>query len=128
MNENQIANRVIGAAIDVHRTLGPGLLENSYEQWLAYKIRQLGFDVEQQKPVPIVYEEIHLECGYRLDMVVNGKLVIEVKSVEALHDIHFAQTLTYMKFGGYRLGLLMNFNVLLLKDGIRRVIHGQLLD
>ena len=128
MNENQIANRVIGAAIDVHRTLGPGLLENSYEQCLTYKIRQLGFDVEQQKPVPIVYEEIHLECGYRLDMVVSGKLVIEVKSVEALHDIHFAQTLTYMKFGGYRLGLLINFNVLLLKDGIRRVINGQLLD
>jgi GxxExxY protein len=128
MNENQIANRVIGTAIDVHRTLGPGLLENSYEQCLTYKIRQLGFDVEQQKPVPIVYEEIHLECGYRLDMVVSGKLVIEVKSVEALHDIHFAQTLTYMKFGGYRLGLLINFNVLLLKDGIRRVINGQLLD
>jgi GxxExxY protein len=128
MNENQIANRVIGAAIDVHRTLGPGLLENSYEQCLAYKIRQMGFDVEQQKPIPLVYEEVHLECGFRLDMVVNGKLVIEVKSVEALHDIHFAQTLTYMKFGGYRLGLLINFNVLLLKDGIRRVINGQLLD
>ena len=128
MTENDIATKVIGAAIDVHRVLGPGLLENSYEQCLAYKTRQLGLDIEQQKPVPIVYEEVHLECGYRLDMVVNGKLVVEVKSVESLHDIHFAQTLTYMKFGGYRLGLLVNFNVVRLKDGIRRVINGQLHD
>ena len=78
MTENQIATQVIGAAIDVHRGLGPGLLENCYEQCLAYKVRQMGLDVEQQKPVPIVYEEVHLECGYRLDMVVNGKLVVEV--------------------------------------------------
>jgi GxxExxY protein len=128
MTENEIANKVIGTAIDVHRTLGPGLLENCYEQCLAYKIRKNGMDVEQQKAVPIVYEEVHLECGYRLDMVVNGKLVLEIKSVEALHDVHLAQTLTYMKFGGYKLGLLINFNVLRLKDGIRRVINGQLID
>lgn len=124
MSENEIANRVIGLAIDVHRVLGPGLLERTYEECLFYKIRKAGFQAEQQKPVPLVFEEVHLECGYRLDIVVEGKLVLEIKSVEALHEIFFAQTLTYMKLGGYKLGLLINFNVLLLKDGIRRIIHG----
>lgn len=124
MSENEIASRVIDLAIDVHRVLGPGLLERTYEECLFYKIRKAGFQSEQQKPVPLVFEEVHLECSYRLDIVVEGKLVLEVKSVEALHEIFFAQTLTYMKLGGYKLGLLINFNVLLLKDGIRRIIHG----
>lgn len=126
MTENELATKVIGIAIEIHRDLGPGLLEKAYEECLAYKLKKAGLLVERQKPVPLVYEEVHLECGYRLDLVVNNRLVIEVKSCEALHEIFFAQTLTYMKFGGYRLGLLINFNVLRLKDGIRRIINGQL--
>ena len=93
---------------------------------LVYKLRQAGLNVEQQKPMPLVFEDVHLECGYRLDILVENKLVIEVKSVEALHEIFFAQTLTYMRLGDYKLGLLINFNVMMLKDGIRRIINGTL--
>lgn len=126
MTENEIANRVIGLAIEVHKALGPGLLESAYKECLAYKIRMADLMVEKEKPMPLIFEEVKLECGYRIDLLVNKKLVIEIKSVDALNDIHLAQTLTYLKLGNYKLGLLINFNVLLLKDGIKRVINGTL--
>ena len=126
MTENEIANRVIGLAIEVHTALGPGLLESAYQECLLYKIGKSGLKVEKEKPMPLIFEEVKLECGYRIDLLVENKFVIEVKSVEALNDIHLAQTLTYMKLGNYKLGLLINFNVALLKNGIKRVINGTL--
>jgi GxxExxY protein len=126
MTENEIANQVIGLAIDIHRILGPGLLESAYKECLYYKIGQAGLLVEKEKPMPLIFEKVKLECGYRIDLLVEKKLVIEIKSVDALHDIHLAQTLTYLKLGNYKLGLLMNFNVLLLRDGLKRVINGSL--
>jgi GxxExxY protein len=122
--ENEISNKVIGVAIEVHRALGPGLLESAYKECLFYKLSQAGFAVEKEKPMPLVFENVRLECGYRLDLLVNGKLVIETKSVECLNDVHLAQTLTYMKLGNFKLGLLINFNVLKLKDGLKRVVNG----
>lgn len=124
MRENEIANKVIGLAIEVHSALGPGLLESAYQECLFYKIGKAGFKVEKEKPMPLVFEEVKLECGYRIDLLVENKLVIEIKSVEALNDVHLAQTLTYMKLGNYKLGLLINFNVALLKNGIKRVANG----
>ena len=126
MTENELANRVIGLAIEVHRALGPGLLESAYKEGLAYKIRCEELEVEKEKPMPLIFEDVKLECGYRIDLLVEKKLVIEIKSVDALNDIHLAQTLTYLKLGNYELGLLINFNVVLLKDGIKRVINGNL--
>ncbi len=126
MNENELSNRVIGLAIEVHRALGPGLLENAYEECLYYKIIQSGLKAEKQKAMPLVFEGVHLECGYRIDILVENSLVIEVKSCDAIHPIFLAQTLTYLKLGDYRLGLLINFNVEMLRDGIKRVINGTL--
>ena len=126
MNENDIAYQVIGAALEVHKSLGPGLLESAYQECLAFKLKELGFSIEKEKPMPLVFEEVKLECGYRIDLLVNSKVVIEVKSVEALNDVHMAQILTYLKLGDYKLGLLINFNVALLKNGIKRVINGNL--
>lgn len=123
MTENEISNKVIGIAIDVHKILGPGLLENAYKECMFYKINQSGLFVEKEKPMPLVFEEVKLDCGYRMDLLVENKLVIELKSVEALNDIHLAQTLTYLKLGNFKLGLLINFNVLLLKSGIKRVVN-----
>ena len=110
---------MIGLAIEVHRALGPGLVEKTYEECLYFKIVKSGLCAEEQKPMPLVFEEVHLECGYRIDILVERKLVIEVKSVEALHNIFYSQTLTYMKLGGYKLGLVINFNVELLRNGIK---------
>lgn len=124
MAENEIANKVIGIAIDVHKALGPGLLESAYKECLHYKIVESGLFVEKEKPMPLIFEEVKLDCGYRIDLLVERKLVIELKSVDALNDIHLAQTLTYLKLGNYKLGLLINFNVLLLKSGVRRVVNG----
>ena len=107
----------------MHRSLGPGLLESAYKECLFYRIKKEGFIVEKEKPMPLIYEEVKLDCGYRIDLLVEGKVVIEIKSVDALNEIHLAQTLTYMKLGKYKLGLLINFNVSLLKDGIRRVAN-----
>ena len=126
MIENEISGNIIGAAIEVHRVLGPGLLESAYKECLFYKLFQSGLYIEKEKPMPLVFEDVKLECGYRIDLLVEHKVVIEVKSVEALNDIHLAQTLTYMKLGNYKLGLLINFNTLKLKDGIKRVINGTL--
>ena len=123
MTENQIANRVIGLAIEVHKALGPGLLESAYKECLFYKIKQAGFVVEKEKPMPLVFGEVKLDCGYRIDILVENKLVIELKAVEALNDVHLAQILTYLKLENFKLGLLINFNVSLLKNGIRRVIN-----
>jgi GxxExxY protein len=121
---NKITERIIGAAIRVHRTLGPGLLESAYVTCLAYELKRAGFEVEEQKPLPLVYEEVKLECGYRIDLMVEHSVVVEVKSVEALAPVHEAQTLTYLRLSGCKLGLLINFNVAVLKDGIRRFING----
>ena len=126
MHENEIANIVIGCALDIHKSLGPGLLESAYQQCLYYKLQKEGLKVQKEKPMPLVYEEVHLDCGYRIDLLVEDKLVIEIKSVEALKNIHMAQTLTYMKLGDYKLGLLINFNVNMLKQGVKRVINGEL--
>jgi len=126
MTENEIANKVIGLAIEVHSALGPGLLESAYQECLFYKLGTSGLRVEKEKPMPLIFEEVKLECGYRIDLLVENKLVIEVKSVEAFNDVHLAQTLTYMKLGNYKLGLLINFNVALLKHGIKRLINGTL--
>jgi GxxExxY protein len=124
MIENEISGHIIGAAIEVHKVLGPGLLESAYKECLYYKLFQSGLYIEKEKPMPLIFEDVKLECGYRIDLLVENKVVIEVKCVEALNDIHLAQTLTYMKLGNYKLGLLINFNVLKLKDGIKRLING----
>lgn len=128
MNENQLSNFVIGTAIEVHRQLGPGLLENVYKECLAQGLINKGINVQKEVPVPVVYQGIKLQCGYRLDLLVEGKLVIEIKSVDQLNDIHIAQVLTYLRLGDYRLGLLLNFNVIKIKDGCRRLINGQITD
>lgn len=124
MTENELSGKVLGLAIEVHRALGPGLLESAYKECLYYKIQTAGLFVEKEKKMPLIFEEVKLEVGYKIDLLVENKLVIELKSVEALHDVHLAQTLTYMKLGNYKLGLLINFNVVRLKDGIRRIVNG----
>ena len=124
MMENELSTKVIGAAIKVHSALGPGLLESAYKECLFYILVKEGFKVEKEKPMPLVFEEVKLDCGYRIDLLVENKVVIEIKSVDALNDVHLAQTLTYLKLGNYKLGLLINFNVALLKQGIKRVANG----
>lgn len=119
MMENELATKVIGLAIEVHRVLGPGLLENAYEECLFYKIREAGLNVVKQQPMPLVFEGVKLECGYRIDLLVENKLVIEVKSVDALHPIHLAQTLTYLRLGEFKLALIINFNVEILREGYK---------
>ena len=123
MIENEISEKIIGCAIQVHRELGPGLLESSYEACLYYELVQSGLFVERQKPLPIIYKDVNLDCGYRLDLLVENKVIVELKSVEELNDINLAQVLTYLKLSKCKLGLLMNFNVLLLKDGIKRIVN-----
>ncbi len=123
MTENEISKIIIGLAIEVHRSLGPGLLENAYKECLFYKINQYGLFVEKEKAMPLIFEEVKLDCGYRVDLLVENKFIIELKSVESLNEIHLAQTLTYLKLGNYKLGLLINFNETLLKNGIRRVVN-----
>ncbi len=122
--ENNLATEVIGLGIKIHRELGPGLLESAYKECLYFELFKAGLLVEKEKAVPLIYRDVKLDCGYRLDILVENKLVVEVKSVEVLNDIHLAQTLTYLKLTKCKLGLLINFNVLLLKDGIKRVING----
>lgn len=124
MTENEISHKAIGLAMEVHSALGAGLLENAYKECLYYKLWKAGFYVEKEKAMPLIFEEVRLDCGYRIDLLIENKLVVEIKSVDALHDIHLAQTLTYMKLGNYKLGLLINFNVLRLRDGIKRVVNG----
>ncbi len=123
MELNQITEKVIGAAIEVHRALGPGLLESAYEACLAFELTDRGLEIEQQKPVPLVYRDIQVDCGYRLDLLVEKSVIVEVKSVERLAPIHEAQLLSYLRLARYRVGLLINFNVLYLKSGIRRLVY-----
>jgi len=120
---NRITGSVIEAAIRVHRALGPGLLESAYEACLAYELAQLGFKVEQQKPLPLVYQEVKLDCGYRLDLLVEEKVIVEVKAVDRIAPIHQAQLLSYLKLSGCNVGLLINFNVKMLKQGICRMVN-----
>lgn len=127
MTENEIAKIVYNSALKVHKTLGPGLLESSYEECLYYELKQNQLHVEKQKALPLIYEEVQLEIGYRIDLMVENKFIIEVKSVDSLNDIHLAQILTYLKLSNCKLGMLINFNVSLLKNGIRRVINGKLI-
>ncbi|HRW98784.1 MAG TPA: GxxExxY protein [Cyclobacteriaceae bacterium] len=123
MTENEISKIVIGCAIDVHKTLGPGLLESAYRECLYFDLLEKGMNVEKEKPMPIIYKDIKLDHGYRMDLLVEGKVVIEIKTVEFFTDVHMAQILTYLKLGHYGLGLLLNFHVSKMKDGIKRVIN-----
>lgn len=119
---NELTRQIIGAAIEVHRHLGPGLLESAYETCLAYELEQLGLSVERQKGLPLIYKEIRLDQGYRIDLLVEEKVVVEIKVVDKITSIHEAQVLSYLRFSGCQVGLLLNFNVKLLKNGIRRFI------
>ena len=124
MTDNELTHAIIGAAIEVHRLLGPGLLESAYEECLARELTLRGLQFERQKPIPVVYKDVKLECGYRIDLLVEGRIVVELKAVDALAPIHEAIILTYLKLSERPLGLLINFNVPVLKDGIRRFIFG----
>lgn len=121
--ENEITEIIIGCAIKVHKALGPGLLESAYEACLYHELLKTSLLIERQKPFPLIYEEVKLECGYRTDLVANKKVVVEIKSVEALNDIHLAQMITYLRLSNCKVGLLINFNVIKLTDGIRRVVN-----
>jgi GxxExxY protein len=126
MTENEIAKVVFECGLKVHRSLGPGLLESAYEHCMYYELAKTGLYLEKQKPLPLVYDEVKLDAGYRVDFIIENKFIVEIKSIDALADIHLAQVLTYLKLSNCKLGLLINFNVLLFKDGVKRVINGTL--
>lgn len=117
-----LTDRIIGCAIEVHRTLGPGLLESAYEECLCYELAQSGVAFRRQASLPVLYKEVKLDCGYRMDVVVEDRVVVELKTVERLVPVHDAQLLTYLRLSGYPVGLLMNFNVPVLRDGIKRFV------
>jgi GxxExxY protein len=123
MKENEIGTVVLDCAFQVHKTLGPGLLESTYEACLLYELREARMFVESQKALPVVYNEVKLDCGYRIDLLIEKKVIVEIKSVDALNDVHIAQVLTYLKLSECKLGYLINFNVTLLKNGIRRIVN-----
>jgi GxxExxY protein len=120
---NRLTELIIGAAIEVHRNLGPGLLESAYEACLAFELKERGLRTERQVELPLRYKEVHLDCGYRLDLLVTGVVIVEVKAVSEIAPIHHAQLTSYLKLSGCRVGLLINFNVMLLKDGIKRIVN-----
>ena len=122
MELNHLSQKIIGCAIEVHKQLGPGLLESTYRECLYYELIRNNLLVDKESPLPIIYKEVKLDHGYRIDLLVEKKIVIEIKTVETFNEVHLAQILTYMKLGGFSLGLLVNFDVVLLKNGIRRVI------
>ena len=124
--ENEIATMVFEAGLKVHKALGPGLLENTYQECLVYELQQAGLKADKELPMPLVYKSVKLDAGYRIDIIVENKFIIEVKAVEALNDVHMAQMLTYLKLSGCRLGFLINFNVALFKDGVKRIIAGKI--
>ena len=126
MTENEISQKIIGAAIEVHKQLGPGLLESTYETCLTYELKQMGLDVKQQQALPVVYKEVKLDAGYRIDLLIENKVIVEIKSVDALADIHTAQLLTYLKLKDLKLGLLINFNSVRVVDGLKRILNGYL--
>jgi GxxExxY protein len=123
MDENQLSNLIIGCAIKVHSSLGPGLLESAYQECLCFELRRAGLYVEKEKVLPLTYDEVKLDCGYRIDLLVEKIVIVEIKSVQNLNDVHLAQVLTYLKLSRCDLGLLINFNVTRLKSGIRRVVN-----
>jgi GxxExxY protein len=123
MNENQLSKIVYDSSLKIHKKLGPGLLENAYEECLYYELTKQGLHVQKQKPLPLIYEEVRLNVGYRVDIMVENKLIVEVKAVEGFHNVHFAQVLTYLKLSGCKLGLLINFNVALITTGITRIVN-----
>ena len=123
MTENELSRIVFDCALKVHQNLGPGLLESAYEECLYYELKKTRLLIEKQKPLPLIYESIQLDIGYRVDIMIENKLILELKAVDALNDIHFAQLLTYLKLTNCKLGLLINFNVTLIKNGIRRVAN-----
>ncbi len=123
MNENEISYEVIGTSLKLHSALGPGLLESAYEEALAYDLIKIGFNVQRQLPMPMIYKEVKMDIGYRIDLLINQKVIIELKSLEKLAPVHFAQTLTYLKLSGLKLALLINFNTKHLKDGIHRIVN-----
>ena len=123
MTENELSKIVFDAGIKVHKALGPGLLESAYEECLYYELQKQSLFVEKQKALPLIYEDVRLDAGYRIDLLVEKKLVIEIKSVEALNDLHLAQILTYLRLSGCKLGLLINFNTVLFKNGVKRVVN-----
>ena len=120
---DQITRGIIGAAIEVHKTLGPGLLESAYQACLAFELRQAGFRVEEQEPLPVIYKDVKLDCGYRIDLLVENAIVVEIKAVDQLAPIHEAQLLSYLRLSGKRVGLLINFHVRVLKDGLKRIVN-----
>ena len=122
MEINKLTGKVIGCAIEVHKNLGPGLLEGAYEQCLAYELRKEKIPFEKQKPLPIKYKEVHLDCGYRLDFLVDNRLILELKALDAILPVHKAQVISYLKLSNVTHGLLINFNVPILKDGIQRFV------
>jgi len=123
MTENELSKIVFDAGIKVHKALGPGLLESAYEECLYYELQKHNLLIEKQKALPLIYENVKLDVGYRIDLLVEKKLIIEIKSVEALNDLHLAQILTYLKLSGCKLGLLINFNTVLFKNGIKRAVN-----
>ena len=123
MTENEISYKIIGAALELHKSIGPGLLESAYENALMYDLKELGLEVKQQVPMPFIYKEVKMEVGYRIDLLIENKVIIEIKSLENLAPVHFSQTLTYLKLSNLKLGLLINFNTKLLKSGIHRIVN-----
>lgn len=123
MNENQLSKLVFDAALKVHRKLGPGLLESSYEECLFYELKKTSVFVERQKTLPLIYDDVKLDAGYRIDLMIGGKLIIELKAVDCIKDIHIAQMMTYLKLSNCKLGMLMNFNVVLFKYGVKRIVN-----
>jgi GxxExxY protein len=123
---NQVTQTIIGAAIEVHRAIGPGLLESAYEACLVYELTERGLRVEAQKPLALVYKSVTLDCGYRLDLLVENEIVVEIKAIECILPIHQAQVISYLRLSGCKVGLIINFNVKLLKDGIERIIDGSI--
>lgn len=121
--ENEISNKILRVAIKVHSNLGPGLLESAYKECLAFALKEEGLHVLKEKLMPLVYNGIELDSGYRIDLLIEDKVVVEIKAVEGINEVHLAQVLTYLKLGNYKLGLLLNFNVKLLKYGVRRVVN-----
>ena len=128
MTENELSTKVIGLAIRIHKALGPGLLEKTYEECLKFELIKVGLNFECQKAMPLIYENVHLETGFRLDFLIENKLVVEIKAVQNIDDIHISQVLTYLRLSHCKLALLINFNVVLLKNGVRRLILGQLIN
>jgi GxxExxY protein len=120
---DQISRRIIGAAIEVHRHLGPGLLESAYETCLAHELRERGFKIEQQKPLLVVYKDVQMDCGYRMDLVVEDSVIVEIKAIDQLAPIHDAQLLSFPRLSGKNVGLLINFHVRLLKNGVKRIVN-----